>query len=152
MRLDLGGIAKGYILQDALRVLRDHGSTRALIEAGGDVVVADPPPERSGWRIATPGADPAFRARASSLTNAALATSGASVQFVEIGGIRYSHIVDPRTGLSVTSAVTARVISPDAATADALATTLTIVDDAGARALLARFPGTFASRAHPDRR
>src|SRR6266516_4293078 len=55
MRLDLGGIAKGYILDQALLVLGRHGVTRALIQAGGDIVAGDPPPGRAGWRVAVPG-------------------------------------------------------------------------------------------------
>jgi FAD:protein FMN transferase len=141
MRLDLGGIAKGYILQDALRTLRDHGVPSALLEAGGDIVVGDAPPGRPGWRIDTPSADPAFTDRAAKLSNAALATSGPTAQFIEIDGVRYSHVVDPRTGLGVTSHVVARVIAEDAATADALATALTVVGPEGADTIVRRFLG-----------
>jgi len=145
MRLDLGGIAKGYILQEALISLRAAGITRALIESGGDLVAGDPPPRRDGWRIAVPGADPGFAARASRLANAALASSGASAQFVEIDGVRYSHVVDPRSGLGVTSPRLARVIAADGATADALATALTIIDTRSARVVAARMPGVLIS-------
>lgn len=145
MRLDLGGIAKGYILEDALRTLRAHGVTRALLEAGGDIVVGEAPPNSPGWRIEVPGADAAFAARAARLTNSALATSGATVQFVEIDGVRYSHIVDPRTGLGVTNGLVAHVMAPDGATADALATALTVLGLERARGILERFPGVTAS-------
>jgi FAD:protein FMN transferase len=138
MRLDLGGIAKGYILQQSLHVLRLAGITRALIEAGGDIVVGDAPPDRDGWRIDAGRADPAFAARAARLTNAALATSGPSAQFVEMSGVRYSHIIDPRTGVGVTNRLTAWVIAADAATADALATALTVVDERERSRLLRR--------------
>jgi FAD:protein FMN transferase len=140
MRLDLGGIAKGYILQEALRTLRAHGVDSALLEAGGDIVVGDAPPGRPGWRIDTPSADPAFTDRAAKLCNAALATSGPTSQFVELDGVRYSHVVDPRTGLGVTNHVVARVIAEEGATADALATALTVVGPKGAGAILRRFP------------
>lgn len=145
MRLDLGGIAKGYILQDALRILRDHGVTRALVEAGGDIVVGDAPPGQRGWRIDTARADAAFRSRAGQLTHAALATSGATAQFVEIDGVRYSHVIDPRTGLGLTNRVVARVIAYDAMTADALATALTVLGPQGARDLLRQFPDVLVS-------
>jgi FAD:protein FMN transferase len=140
MRLDLGGIAKGYILQEALRTLRAHGVASALLEAGGDIVVGDAPPGRPGWRIETPSVDPAFGDRAAKLCNAALATSGPTAQFVEIDGVKYSHVIDPRTGLGVTNHVVARVIAEDGATADALATALTVVGPKGAGAILRRFP------------
>jgi FAD:protein FMN transferase len=141
MRLDLGGIAKGYILQEALRTLRDHGVTSALLEAGGDIVVGDAPPGRPGWRVETPSASPAFSDRAATLRNEALATSGPTAQFVEIDGVKYSHVIDPRTGLGVTNHVVARVIAGEAATADALATALTVVGPEGADVIARKFPG-----------
>jgi FAD:protein FMN transferase len=146
MRLDLGGIAKGYILQEAVRTLEVQGVTRALVEAGGDIVVGDAPPRREGWSIDVPAAaNRAFRERAMSLRRAALATSGPTMQFVEIDGIRYSHVVDPRTGLGLTNHIVARVISADGATADALATALTVIGPADASALLAKYPDAVAS-------
>ena len=141
LQLDLGGIAKGFILEDALRTLRDEGVRRALIEAGGDIVVGDAPPDRDGWRIDVIGADKEFAARAGRLTNSALATSGPTAQFVEIDGVRYSHVVDPRTGLGLSNQVTAYVIAPDGATADALATALTVAPDLS----VSRFPNVRAS-------
>jgi thiamine biosynthesis lipoprotein len=144
IQLDLGGIAKGFVAQQALDSLREDGVTSALIEAGGDIVVSDAPPGRSGWHIDVPGAAPAFAARASRLKHAALATSGSTAQFVEIDGVRYSHIIDPRTGLGVTSGILASVIATDAMVADALATTLTIVP-ARRDVLLEHFPDAAAS-------
>jgi FAD:protein FMN transferase len=141
MRLDLGGIAKGYILEEARRTLVTHGITRVLLESGGDIVVGDPPPGRPGWQIDAPSASPAFVERAARLSNAALATSGATAQSVEIDGVRYSHIIDPRTGLGVTDPTVARVIAEDAATADGLATALTILGQEAVAALSARFRG-----------
>lgn len=145
MRLDLGGIAKGYILEQGLRALRMNGAGRALIQSGGDIVVASGPPGLAGWRIEAPAADAIFRQRASRLTNAALATSGSSEQFVEIDGVRYSHIVDPRTGMAVTNRITARVIARRAAVADALATALTVVGPDGAQKILDRYPDVLIS-------
>ncbi|HSC27280.1 MAG TPA: FAD:protein FMN transferase [Vicinamibacterales bacterium] len=149
MRLDLGAIAKGYILQDALGVLRVKGIPRALVEAGGDIVAGSAPPGRPGWCIEVPGVDADFRRRAARLTDAALASSGPAAQFVEIDGVRYSHVVDPRTGLGVATGVTAHVMAPDAATADALATALTVLGPERAPPVIARFPGAIAAfRAH----
>lgn len=145
MRLDLGGIAKGYILQEALQILRSRGVTRALVESGGDIVVGDAPPGRAGWRIDVPRADRGFAARAAQLTNAALSTSGPTAQFVEIDGVPYSHVIDPRTGLGLTTRITAHVIAPDGATADALATALTVLGPDAAERVLARFPRVVAA-------
>ena len=145
MRLDLGGIAKGYILQQALMTLRSEGLGRALIESGGDIVVGSGPPGLAGWRVDVPDASEDVRRRASELTNAAIATSGADAQFVEIDGVRYSHVVDPRTGIGVTHNVTARVIADDAATADALATALSVSGPDGVQAALAAYPDVVIS-------
>jgi thiamine biosynthesis lipoprotein len=138
--LDLGGVAKGYIIDQALAVLRRRGLSTAMIEAGGDIVVGDPPPGARGWRISVPHDDPALSARAAALVNAAISTSGDAEQFVEIGGRRYSHIVDPRTGLGSTTRALATVIAPRGAIADALATALAVVGAEGAAALLERSP------------
>jgi thiamine biosynthesis lipoprotein len=145
IQLDLGGIAKGYILREALQVLRAHGIPSALIESGGDIVVSDAPPGRSGWRIDVPGASAAFTEKAHRLSNAALASSGPGAQFLEIDGVRYSHVIDPRTGLGLTNNLTARVIATDASTADALATALTVAGPDRWSSVLARFPNTIAS-------
>ena len=145
MRLDLGGVAKGWILDDALGVLRARGVTRALLEAGGDIVVGDAPPGRAGWEIDTPGASAEVARRAGALVRGAVATSGPAAQLVEIDGVRYSHVVDPRTGVPLTSARQATVVARAGATADALATALTVLDPRAGEALLARFPGVIAS-------
>jgi thiamine biosynthesis lipoprotein ApbE len=143
MKLDAGGIAKGYILGAALETLERAGVDRALLEAGGDVVVGDAPPGRAGWRIDLPNAATMpvdFVARASALTNAALSTSGPSMQFVEIGGVRYSHVIDPRSGEPLTSSLSAHVIAEDPALSDALATAATVVGPPGLPQLRTRFP------------
>jgi thiamine biosynthesis lipoprotein len=152
MRIDLGGIAKGYILQRALHILRDGGSPSALIEAGGDIVVSAAPPGQAGWRIATPATDSAFRARAAALSHGALATSGSSAQFLEVAGVRYSHIIDPRTGTPVTNTYHAHVIAADAALADALATALTVLGPQAVPRLSAVFADALLSvRNEPHR-
>jgi thiamine biosynthesis lipoprotein len=148
MRLDLGGIAKGYILHDAVRLLAARGLTRTLDEAGGDIAAGAAPPGRDGWQIDIPaaaGIDEPFRARAAQITRASLATSGPASQFVEIEGVRYSHVIDPRRGLGVTHDVVARVIVADGATADALATALAAAGRHGAPTILDRFPDAVAS-------
>ena len=145
MRLDLGGIAKGDIVQQAVMTLRAHGITSALVEAGGDIALSDPPPGQPGWRIDAPHADSSVRARAAALSNAVISTSGPSMQFVEIGGTRYSHVVDPRTGVGLTSGVYATVIADDGALSDALSTALTVLGGDEAVRVLARYPGVIAS-------
>lgn len=144
MTLDLGGIAKGYILDAALGTLRRAGFDRALIEAGGDLVAGDAPPGRDGWTIDLPNAAQLpreFVARAASLRNAALSTSGPAMQFAAIDGVRYSHVIDPRSGSPLTSPLSAHVIHADATLADALSTAATVLGPAGLPALRARHSG-----------
>ncbi len=134
MRLDLGGIAKGYAADCALRVLRKFGISRALIELGGDIVLGDPPPNRKGWRIGIldeSGKPEKFL----EIANCAVSTSGSTEQFVEIAGRRYAHIVDPRTGLGLTKLILVTVIAKDGITADGLATALCVLGEKEGRKL-----------------
>ena len=151
MRLDLGAIAKGYVLDEALRTLGRAGVRRALVEAGGDIAVGDPPPGRQGWRIEVPGATGELARRAAALTNAAIATSGSAEQFVVIRGVKYSHVVDPRTGLGLTNGLSATVIAENGALADALATTATILGAEAGQAFIERFNAIGRIWSGPDR-
>jgi len=108
--LDLGGIAKGYAADQALAVLKKHGIESALVAAGGDVSVSNAPPGTEGWVIEiapleSMAAGAAIKGAASApslvLANAGVSTAGDAEQFVEIDGTRYSHIVDPATGLGL---------------------------------------------------
>ena len=76
--------------------------------------------------------------------HAAVTTSGDAYQAVEIDGVRYSHIVDPRTGLGVTGQTAVTVIAPDATTADALATALSVLGPEAGQHVVERFPGCAA--------
>jgi thiamine biosynthesis lipoprotein len=121
MRLDLGGIAKGYAADEALKVLAKHGLTRALVAAGGDIAVKDPPPGKTGWTIAIAPVDAKKEGpRNLILANGAVSTSGDAEQYVVIDGKRYSHIVDPRTGIGLVGRMSATVVAPDGITADSL--------------------------------
>ncbi len=144
MRLDLGAVAKGYILDEALAAARTAGASRALIRAGGDIVTGDAPPGRTGWAIRADDAGAPIAAAAGSLVNAALSTSGDSEQFVMLGGVRYSHVLDARSGWPLTHRRRAWVIAPRGALADGLATALTIVGTEETAGLLARYPGVIA--------
>jgi thiamine biosynthesis lipoprotein len=129
MRLDLGGIAKGYAVDEGLKVLREAGISRALVEGGGDVAVGEPPPGKTGWRIELSPLDAtnAPAARFLSLKHAAISTSGDLYQRVEIGGKRYSHIVDPFTGIGLTDHSLVSVIAPDSITADSLTKVVSVL-------------------------
>ncbi len=126
-RLDLGGIAKGHALDEALAVLKRQGLWQALVSAGGDIVAGAAPPGKKGWRVALIGLGEESKPEFLLLVNAAVATSGDLYQFLEMDGTRYSHIVDPRTGRALTEQRLVHVIASDAMTADSLATAISVL-------------------------
>ena len=168
MQLDVGGIAKGYIADAALQALRTAGMPRALVDAGGDIVVGDPPPGRAAWRIAvrdlqqrrdragatteqesakqgpkkSPNASP--DPQILNLVNQAAATSGDVFQFVEIAGTRYSHIIDPRTGLGLTRRSSVTVVAKNGMLADGLASAVSVLGAERGVALIEATPETEA--------
>ena len=129
MLLDLGGIAKGYAADEAQVVLKRHGITSALVAAGGDLVVSAPPPGRRDWTIGIAPLDAPDKppTRFLLLRDAAVSTSGDAEQYVEIGGKRYSHILDPRTGWPVTGRSSVTVVAPKGITTDSLATAVSVL-------------------------
>ena len=149
MKLDLGGIAKGYASGEAIAVLKREGITSALVAGSGDIVASDPPPGRPGWTIgispleAEPQTDGTL-GRTVVLSNAAISTSGDAEQFVEIGGKRYSHVVDPKTGLGLTDRRSVTVIALEGALADGLDTTACVLGVEKGLALVESFPGASA--------
>ena len=129
MQLDLGGIAKGWAADAALAVLKTHGVTRALVAANGDIAAGDPPPGKRDWRVeigALEGTESRL-AKTILLQNQAVSTSGDAEQFVEIDGVRYSHIVDPRTGVGLTERLQVTVIAQRASDTDSLATAVSVL-------------------------
>jgi thiamine biosynthesis lipoprotein len=139
MKLDLGGIAKGYAGDHAIQVLKDHGIASALYEAGGDIVVSNPPPDMQGWRVALQHSGDKMPSELT-IANCAVSTSGDTEQFVEISGKRYSHVVDPKTGVGLTNRSMATVQAPQGIHTDALSTALTIIGEGRAKDLLKHYP------------
>jgi FAD:protein FMN transferase len=129
MRLDLGGIAKGYAADEALAELRRHGIDRALVAAAGDIALGAPPPGRRGWTVSVGDIDApgAPAAQGLEVAHCGVSTSGDLFQFVEIDGVRYSHIVDPRTGVGLTNQCLVTVVAPNGITADSLATAISVL-------------------------
>ncbi|MEM9415032.1 MAG: FAD:protein FMN transferase [Planctomycetota bacterium] len=124
--LDLGGLAKGYIADRAVEVLLEHGFAIAQVRAGGDMALGDPPPGLAGWPISVydfprEGAE-GETGLAFFHANGGVSVSGDAYRFVEIDGVRYSHVVDPRTGLGVTGSRYCCVRGPSAFATDAAAT------------------------------
>lgn len=134
MGLDLGGIGKGFAADAALAALADHGLERALCQAGGEIVVGQRPPGRPGWRIRHPFLDEFIHAE-----HQAISTSGDTEQFLEVDGVRYSHVVDPRTGKALAERYYATVIASDGATADMLSTAATVLGPESMEKLMERW-------------
>ncbi|WP_165065575.1 FAD:protein FMN transferase [Paludisphaera rhizosphaerae] len=125
MKLDVGGIAKGYASQAAIDVLRARGIDRALVAGAGDIVVSGPPPGSEGWTIGVASLEPSKTPPDIylSLKDCAVSTSGDAERFVVIDGRRYSHIIDPKTGRAIEDRASVTVVAPDGTTADVLETT-----------------------------
>ena len=154
MKLDVGGIAKGYASQAAVDVLKSMGIRQALVGGAGDIVAGDPPPGARGWRVAIAPVDPkqSYRPPTLFLANAAVSTAGDAERFVVIDGHRYSHIVDPGTGMGREDRASVTVVAADGATADALETAAYLLGpDRGLR-LVDETPGAAAlyQRATPE--
>ncbi len=142
MVLDLGGIAMGYTVDEVLAVLAKQGIRQALVDASGDIGVGDPPPGKAGWTVGiAPLAPDAPPSRYVLLANRAISTSGDAFQHVDIGGKRYSHIVDPRTGLGLTDSSSVTVIADNCFDADGLDTTVSVLGPEKGMELVAKTAG-----------
>jgi thiamine biosynthesis lipoprotein len=138
MRLGLGGIAKGYGVDRSMQVLLEHGIEHAIVSAGGDLKVLGLKFGES-WQIAIRHPRDEERVLAVlPVSNTCVMTSGDYERFFEWEGRRYHHILDPRTGEPATGCMSATVVAPDAADADALATALCVLDPATGLALVER--------------
>ena len=144
MRLDPGGFGLGYAADRVLTVLAGRGIASGMVDASGDVAVSAAPPGTDGWRIEVAPMPGDRAGQVVVLENAAITTSGDARQFVEIEGRRWSHIVDPRTGLGVDGPAAVTVIAPDCTTADAVATAASVLGHERGPAMIARFPGVSA--------
>jgi len=146
MRLDLGGIAKGDAADQSLLVLQRNGIPAALVAAAGDIAAGDPPPHRPYWRIGIEAFESPAKAPSDfvGIHNSGVSTSGDSEQHVEIGGVRYSHIVDPKTGMALTGRRSATVTAPQDITADCCATALCVMGAERGFKLIAQLPGAGA--------
>ncbi|TWT34541.1 FAD:protein FMN transferase [Blastopirellula retiformator] len=128
MRIDLGGVAKGAIIDAGLRTLAKHGLQQALVDAGGDMAIGDAPPSAAGWKISVAQSkQPGAEVMLVELANCGVATSGDAYQFVQIDGKRYSHILNPQTGYGVTTSSTVTVFAPTAMQADAWASAISVM-------------------------
>jgi thiamine biosynthesis lipoprotein len=146
MRLDPGGIAKGFAADEALATLRGSGVERALVAVGGDLAIGHAPPGHTGWQVTLTGPGAADTAPGSPILvhDAGVSTSGDAEQWVEISGQRYSHIVNPKTGLGLTGHRSVTVVAGDAMTSDMLATAVSVLGPDDGLRLVDDTPGVAA--------
>ena len=139
MSVDLGAAGKGYAVDAAIAVLREHGVASALIHGGtSSVHVIGTDMSGTPWRIGWPSA--ADRLRLFDLQDRALAVSAVSGRSFLCGGREYGHVMDPRTGMAIAGARTATVAGPASLECDALSTALLVLGPGWLPALTARFP------------
>ncbi len=145
LRLDVGGIAKGYATEQALHAVTAAGAPQAWVALGGDIALGAAPPDAAGWRVdvaqlEVPGAPDAETLL---LHDVAISTAGDSEQWMEIDGVRHSHVLDARSGYPLTLRSTTTVIAPRGLQADGLDTAASIL---GAQAGLALVRGVHGAR------
>lgn len=146
MRLDLGGIAKGYAADEGLKVLGKHGIRRAMVAAAGDMAFGEAPPGKKGWSVEVASLDVtnAPPSELVFLSHAALSTSGDLFQHLEIDGKRYSHVIDPRTGIGLTDHSLVTVIAKNSTTADSISKVVSVLGPVKGLKLVESLPGVAA--------
>jgi FAD:protein FMN transferase len=150
MRIDLGGIGKGYAVDRGIEVLKTRGITRALVTAGGDSRIIG---DRFGrpWLVAVRHPDnPNKVVTRIPLADAAVSTSGDYERFFDENGVRYHHIIDPRTGHSASKVRSATVIGPTATQTDGMSKTAFVLGAERALEIINRMPEYDAVFVTPD--
>ncbi len=146
MRLDLGGIGQGFAIDEAQKVLHTYGLRVFLLDIGGDILAGDPPPNQpEGWRIGLGSGKVSSSITQTDtavvlLKNAAITTSGDIERHLDINGRRYSHIMNPRTGLGLRHSVQATVMAPTGTYADALTKVFSVARPGQRKRLMRVFP------------
>lgn len=140
MRLDAGGIAKGFAVDECFKILRKAGIRSALVAAGGDIRVGAAPPDKAAWTIASKGNEKGETVDVElSLEREAVSTSGDTYRFLDWDGQRYSHIIDPRTGIGIQHRQFSRLAGPRSTLADALATAINVLKAEDRKILMKKF-------------
>ena len=152
MRLDLGGIAKGYAIDKAIEAMKRCGATGAMVDIGGDIrCFGAPLKDKDHWLIGLQDPNSAVEGIGGGelllklkLIDGAIATSGDYQQFVLIEGKRHSHIMDRKTGTSAKGLSSVTIIADNATDADALATAVSVMGAEKGLVLIEKIPQTEA--------
>src|SRR5262249_27359782 len=139
LELDLGAIGKGYAVDRVVKMLLQAGVEAALVDAGSSTLYGlNAPPGKNGWTVRVP--KPGARSETIStvtLCNESLSTSGSYEKFFELGGYRYCHVMDPRSGSPVQGVLQTTLIASDSTTTDALSNAMFVLGPQAAQPLLA---------------
>lgn len=130
IRLDLGGIAKGYAVDKAIEVLKDNGIKNCLVNAGGDLFALGANPSKGYWEVGIRDPNKITDLIGTlRIKDMAVATSGIYERYLVIGKKHYSHIFNPKTGLPIRDVLSATVISSNTLQADALSTAVLVLSE-----------------------
>lgn len=142
MRLDFGGIAKGYAVDRGVEALRAAGVTMGMVDLGGNFRVFGPPPEGNAWTVGLKDPrDPEEVFALAAIDSGAVGTSGDYEQFFVRDGVRYSHVFDPRTREPARGVIAVSVIAPTGLLSDALSKPFYILGPVEGCRLARRYPG-----------
>jgi len=145
MRIDLGGFAKGYAVDNATRILRALGIRHAMVSAGGDSrVIGDKQGRPWTIGIRDPRGGPADVVAVLPLEDTSISTSGDYERYFDAGGERFHHLIDPATGRSPASVRSVTVLAEDGLTSEALSKAVFVLGTARGLALIDSFPGVDA--------
>jgi thiamine biosynthesis lipoprotein len=125
MQLDLGGIAKGYAVDEMFNIFKNAGINRLLVDGGGDIRTGEAPPGKKGWKLVLENLQEDNQVIYA--TNTSIATSGDLYRYVLIDSVKYGHIIDPRTGYGMTTPRTVTIQASNCMEADILASTISIL-------------------------
>jgi thiamine biosynthesis lipoprotein len=152
VRIDLGGIAKGWAVDRGIEILKARGFTHALVNAGGDSrVIGDRMGEPWVIGISDPNHPERFFTRIP-LSDTAYSTSGDYERYYDENGVRYHHIIDPHTGHSASKVRSATVIAPTATRTDGLSKTAFVLGPEAALRIYSTLPDVEAILVTPDGR
>jgi thiamine biosynthesis lipoprotein len=136
MEIDLGGIGKEFAVDRCTALARDATALPAMINFGGDLAVTGPPARRDTWKVGIEGPKPDAAEKVIELRQGALATSGDARRFLLRRGVRYSHILDPRTGWPVPDAPSSVTVAANTCTQAGMISTLAMLQGAQAEQFL----------------
>ena len=142
MKMDLGGIAKGYIVDRTAEILREFGLDYGVINAGGDISVLGPKPDGTPWRVGIKNPDrPENLYAVAEINGGSIVSSGDYERYFDQGDVRYHHIIDPATGLPAQGLRSVTVIAPTAELADLLSTAIFVMGASSGLNLVESLPG-----------